>query len=56
LPQALAYLDKNAEGYYPLIFEKKLIEDGSEYLGFLCKGARTMFGKRKYKNGFTYYG
>ena len=29
LPQALAYLDRCAEGRYPLIFDKKTLEDGS---------------------------
>ena len=52
LPQTLAYLDKQAEGHYPLTFEKKVLEDGSEYTGFYEKGVRTMFGMRKYKNGF----
>lgn len=29
LPQTLAYLDKCAEDRYPLIFDKKELEDGS---------------------------
>ena len=35
LPQTIAYLDKCAEGRYPLVFDKKLLEDGSQYIGCL---------------------
>lgn len=56
MPQTLAYLDRCAAGRYPLTFEKKVLEDGSEYTGFYEKGIRTMFGMRRYKNGFVYYG
>lgn len=41
---------------YPLTFEKKEIEDGSIYNGFIYKGLRSLFGMRLYKNGYVYYG
>ena len=34
LPQTLAYLEKKAEGHYPLVFDKRVLEDGSEFTGF----------------------
>ena len=54
--QTIDYLDKKAEGMYPLTFEKREVEDGSMYNGFFYKGMRSVFGMRIYKNGYVYYG
>lgn len=54
--QTIDYLNKNAEGMYPLMFHKKQLEDGSVYNGFLYNGSKTLFGMRAYKTGFVYYG
>ena len=54
--QTIDYLNKNAEGMYPLTFESKEQEDGSHYNGFMNNGKKTLFGMRTTKNGFVYYG
>ena len=41
---------------YPLTFERKELEDGSQYNGFMHHGHKTLFGMRTTKNGFVYYG
>lgn len=42
--------------YKDLKFERKLLQDSSEYVGFFSKNARNLIGMRKYKSGFIYFG
>lgn len=39
-----------------LKFQRRILEDTSEYVGFYSKGARNLIGMRKYKTGPVYYG